>query len=203
MVFSEGVTVWLVRWSEGDEGALEQLTSLVYQDLHRLAVNYLRPEREGHTLQATDLVHEAYLQIRNLNRVEWQNRAHFIGMCAHIMRRILVEHARKRQAAKRGGNAQRVALDTEHDAAAAAPAPQVDLFDLDVALDKLAKTYPRQAEVVELRFFGGLTAEETLDVLRGKHQQLSLRTVERDWRFARAWLYGAISPEGAPGGQPA
>jgi RNA polymerase sigma-70 factor (ECF subfamily) len=199
-LLSEGITGWLVRWSEGDEGALEKVTALLYRELHWRAVNYIRREREGHIMQATELVHEAYLQVCKLNRIEWQNRAHFIAMCAQIMRRILLEQARKRQADKRGGPAaQMVPLDPSH-LSTEGEVSDVDILALDQALERFTKAHPRQAQVVELRFFGGLTNEEALDVLRLHHPQLSLRTVERDWRFARAWLYGAMGEQGTAEG---
>jgi len=186
---SDDVTAWLVKWSHGDQSALEQLTLLVYSELHRLAAGYLRQERGDHTLQATALVHEAYLQIRKLDKVAWQNRAQFIGMAAQMMRRILVDHARKHGAQKRGGPQARKSIE-DNDASVAGP--DLNIVALDQALDKFSRDYPRQAQVVELRFFGGLTTEETVEVLNGSSLNVSSRTVERDWRFARAWLQQAI-----------
>jgi RNA polymerase sigma factor (TIGR02999 family) len=194
MLASDNVTAWLVKWSHGDESALEQLTPLVYGELHRLAAGYLRQERGDHTLQATALVHEAYLQIRNLDRVAWQNRAHFIGMAAHMMRHILVDHARKHGSQKRGGPQTRKSIDA-NDAPSAEP--DLNIVALDQALDKFSRDYPRQAQVVELRFFGGLTTEETVEVLNGSSLSVSSRTVERDWRFARAWLQQAMTQGGS------
>jgi RNA polymerase sigma factor (TIGR02999 family) len=183
---SDHVTEWLIRWNNGDEAALQALTPLVYAELHRLAAGYLRGERNDHTLQATALVHEAYLQVRKLDHIEWKSKAHFIGIAAQVMRRILVDHARSRKARKRGGLQDHLPLE-DFDLAATPPA--FDLTVLDQALDRFAKEYPRQARVVELRFFGGLTTEETTEVLNGPNAEISSRTVERDWRFARAWLH--------------
>ena len=198
MLTSDNATAWLVRWSHGDQAALEQLTPLVYGELHRLAAGYLRQERGNHTLQATALVHEAYLQIRKLDKVAWQNRAQFIGMAAQTMRRILVDHARKHGAQKRGGAEPRTSLADIHGSIAG---PDLDIVALDQALDKFSRDYPRQAQVVELRFFGGLTTEETVEVLNSSAMNVSARTVERDWRFARAWLHQAImlGDNGPPG----
>ena len=178
---SESVTFWLQRWHDGADGALEQLTQLIYGDLRRLAANYLRGERPDHTLQATALVHEVYLRISSVQEVDWKSRGQFISVAAQMMRRILVDHARKRQAAKRdaGLNAQPVP--------AKAP-PVADVLDVDRALNRLGIDYPRHARIVELRFFGGLDAPEIAQVL-----DLSLRTVERDWQFAKAWLQHEVS----------
>lgn len=189
MLASDNVTAWLVKWGQGDQSALEQLTPLVYSELHRLAAGYLRQERGDHTLQATALVHEAYLQIRKLDKVAWQNRAQFIGMAAQMMRRILVDHARKHGAQKRGGPQAHKSIE---DNDASVSGPDLNIVALDQALDKFSRDYPRQAQVVELRFFGGLTTEETVEVLNGSSLNVSSRTVERDWRFARAWLQHAI-----------
>jgi RNA polymerase sigma factor (TIGR02999 family) len=189
---SDNVTAWLIRWNDGDEAALQALTPLVYAEMHRLAAGYLRNERNDHTLQATALVHEAYLHVRGLNRIEWKSKAHFIGIAAQVMRRILVDHARTRNALKRGGLQDHFPLEA-FDVAATPPA--MDLTVLDQALDRLEKEYPRQARVVELRFFGGLTAEETAEVVNGPNTEMSSRTVERDWRFARAWLHNVMAGE--------
>jgi RNA polymerase sigma factor (TIGR02999 family) len=191
VLLSDNVTEWLLRWNEGDESALEQLTPLVYAELHRLAAGYLRRERGDHTLQATALVHEAYLQIRRLDRIEWKNRAHFIGMAARTMRRILVDHARRHISQKRGGPEARAVADIEQPA----PQPDLNVVALDEALDRFAREHPRQARVVELRFFGGLTSDETAEVLTDGDAQVSSRTVERDWRFARAWLNKALAAD--------
>lgn len=184
---SNQVTQLLVRWREGDRAALEALMPLVYDELRRLAHHYLRQERSDHTLQSTALVHEAYLRLAGQNPPEWQNRAHFFGIAAHIMRQILVEYARGRSAAKRGGNACRLTLD------AAVALPQqldVDVVELDRALNGLAELDLQQSRIVELRFFGGLTIEDTSEVLG-----ISPATVKRDWVTARAWLYRALTGE--------
>lgn len=191
MPLSDNVTALLVQWSQGNQAALEQLTPLVYAELHRLAAAYLRGERDDHTLQATALVHEAYLQMRRLDRVEWKNRAHFIAISARTMRRILVDHARKHIAQKRSGYDGKVSLDSVEEKGVS---PNMNLAALDEALDKFAQEYPRQAQVVDLRFFGGLTTEETVEVLSAESVEVSSRTVERDWRFARAWLHKAMAP---------
>ncbi len=189
MLFSDDITQWLVRWNDGDETALQALTPLVYAEMHRLAAGYLRSERSEHTLQATALVHEAYLYIRKLDPVEWKSKAHFIGISAQVMRRILVDHARNRNARKRGGLQEHLPLDFD----LASPPPALDLVALDQALDRFAHEYPRQARVVELRFFGGLTTEETAEVMNVSNTGISSRTVERDWRFARAWLHELLA----------
>jgi RNA polymerase sigma-70 factor, ECF subfamily len=193
---SDNVTALLIRWNDGDEAALQALTPLVYAAMHRLAAGYIRNERSDHTLQATALVHEAYLQVRRLDRIEWKSKAHFIGIAAQVMRRILVDHARTRNAQKRGGLQDHFPLEAFD---VAAPPPAMDLTVLDQALDRFAKEHPRQARVVELRFFGGLTAEETAEVVSGPNSEMSSRTVERDWRFARAWLHKTMTEE--PGGR--
>lgn len=200
MLASTNVTERLIKWSNGDQTALAELTPLVYSELHRLAAGYLRQERGDHTLQATALVHEAYIQIRKLDRIAWKNRAHFVGIAAQMMRRILVDHARKHGAQKRGGAEVRIELE---DIAGSVSQPDLNIVALDQALDRFSRDYPRQAQVVELRFFGGLTTEETVDVLNGSSMDVSLRTVERDWRFARAWLHKAMAggltdPPGLP-----
>jgi RNA polymerase sigma-70 factor, ECF subfamily len=192
LALSDNVTAWLIRWNDGDEAALQALTPLVYAEMHRLAAGYLRNERKDHTLQATALVHEVYLQVRGLNRIEWKSKAHFIGIAAQVMRRILVDHARTRNAHKRGGLQDHLPLEAFD---VAAPTLTMDLTVLDQALDRFAQEYPRQARVVELRFFGGLTAQETAEVFTGPASEMSSRTVERDWRFARAWLHQAMTVE--------
>jgi RNA polymerase sigma factor (TIGR02999 family) len=176
-----------VRWRDGDHEALEELMPLVYDELRRLAGHYLRQERNDHTLQSTALVHEAYLRLAGQNPPQWQNRAHFFGIAAHLMRQILVEHARGRGAAKRGGGAFRVTL-TE--AIAAPDQLDIDVVELDKALTSLAELDQQQSKIVELRFFGGLTIEDTSEVLG-----ISPATVKRDWTIARAWLYRAMSGE--------
>lgn len=187
---SPEITEWLAQWSQGDETALQKLTPLVYGELHRLAAGYLRHERDEHTLQATALVHEAYLQLQKLRKLEWKNGAQFVGIAAQAMRHILVDHARRRNAQKRGGLQSQVPLEESEQ-----PGSELDLnlVALDQALEKFAYEFPRQARVVELRFFGGLTSEETAEVLQGDEGDISSRTIERDWRFARAWLHKAMA----------
>lgn len=169
----------LRAWSEGDQGALETLTPIVYDELRRLARRYLKRERTGHSLQTTALVNEAYLRLADYKRMAWQNRAHFFAVSAQVMRRILVEHARRRNL-KRGGGVHHVSLD---DAAMVGGKP-ADLVALDDAMNELAKLDPRKVRVVEMRFFGGLSVEETAEVLK-----ISAVTVMRDWSTAKAWLY--------------
>jgi RNA polymerase sigma factor (TIGR02999 family) len=184
---SSPVTELLVRWREGDREALEALMPLVYEELRRLAHHYLRQERSDHTLQSTALVHEAYLRLAGQNPPQWQNRAHFFGIAARVMRQILVEYARGRNAAKRGGNACRLVLDES------LGLPQqldVDVVELDRALSGLAELDSQQSRIVELRFFAGLTIEDTSEVLG-----VSPATVKRDWVTARAWLYRAMTGE--------
>lgn len=184
---STPVTTLLVRWREGDRSALEQLMPLVYDELRRLVRHYLRQERSDHTLQSTALVHEAYLRLAGGHAPDWQNRAHFFGVAAHIMRQILVEHARGRGAAKRGGNACRLELD---EALVFAQQVDVDVVDLDKALTELTELDAQQGRIVELRFFAGLTIEDTSEVLG-----ISPATVKRDWITARAWLHRAMTGE--------
>ncbi len=189
MILQEGVTQLLIDWSAGDESALEKLTPLVYDELRRRASFYLKNERAEHTLQATALVHEAYVEILDLHKIKWQSRAHFINTMALLMRRILVDHARKRQSAKRDGG-MAVSLSS---AERIAGKNDLNLVDLDEVLKRFAKDYPRQHNVVELRFFGGLNAEETAKVMEESGVETSVRTVERDWSFARAWLHRAMN----------
>jgi RNA polymerase sigma factor (TIGR02999 family) len=174
-----------VRWRGGDRQALEELMPLVYDELRRLAHHYLRQERSDHTLQSTALVHEAYLRLAGQSSPQWQNRAHFFGIAAHVMRQILVEYARGRSAAKRGGNAVTLALD---DAIAPPQQTNVDVIALDKALTELSDMDAQQGRIVELRFFAGLTIEDTSEVLG-----ISPATVKRDWVTARAWLFRAIT----------
>jgi RNA polymerase sigma factor (TIGR02999 family) len=173
------VTRLLLRWTEGDQNALNDLLPLVYDELRRLARSYLQRERPGHTLQSTGLVNEAYLRLVDQN-VSWQNRAHFFGIAAQMMRRILVDHARARDAAKRGAGDFKVTLDED---IVVSGARDVDVIALDIALDNLAKLDPQQGRIVELRFFAGLSIEETSEVL-----SISPATVKRDWAMAKAWL---------------
>lgn len=174
------VTRLLLRWGGGDRQAFDALAPLVYDELRKMAGRYLRRERADHTLQSTALVHEAYLRLVDQNHVQWQNRAQFFGLAAELIRRILVDHARARQAAKRGGAVVRLTLDEALDAAIPR---NLDLVRLDDALKALAEFDPQQARAVELRFFGGLTIEETAEVLG-----VSTATVKRDWMIAKAWL---------------
>ena len=177
----ESVTQLLVKWSNGDRKALDKLTPLVYSELRRLAGNYLRRERQNHTLQPTALVNEAYLKLIDQKNAHWQNRAQFYGVAAQLMRRILVDHARQHQAAKRGGSDQQRFSITS--AEKLVRQPEVDLLALHEALEELTTIDPQQERIVELRFFGGLSIEETAEVLGIGHA-----TVERDWKMARAWL---------------
>ncbi len=174
------VTQMLVDWSRGNREAAVQLMPLVYEELRLIARGYLQRERSDHTLQATALVHEAYLRLVDQTQLTWKNRAHFFGVAARVMRRILVDHARRHGAEKRGGDWAKVELDEARLSASSRP---VDLIALDEALLDLAKLDPRQSQIVELRFFGGLTIEEAAEVL-----DVSPRTVRRDWRIAKAWL---------------
>jgi RNA polymerase sigma factor (TIGR02999 family) len=187
----EGVTRLLVDWSKGDAGALERLPPLVYGELKRLAARYLRRERSDHTLQSTALVHEAFLRLVDQRNVVWQNRVHFFGVAAQLIRRILVDHARGRHAAKRGAGAVKLSLEDVVEAPRQRP---LDLVALDDALDALARMDPQQGRVVELRFFAGLSIEETAEVLR-----ISPATVKRDWTAAKAWLYRELAAGAASG----
>ena len=179
------ITELLVAWNRGDQDALAQLTPLVYRELHRLAHGYLAGERRGHVLQTTALINEAFVRLIDWQRVEWQNRAHFFGVSATLMRHILVQFAREQKAAKRGGQAIQVSLSA---AVSDTTRQNPDLVALDDALDALEKLDPRQARTVELRFFGGLSLEEAAEVL-----QVSISTVRRDWRIAQAWLHQQLS----------
>ena len=181
----EEITRLLVAWSDGDESALAELTPLVYEELHRLAHHYMSHERDGHTLQSTALVNEAYVRLIDWKNVRWQNRAHFFAVSAQLMRRILVDFARARGYQKRGGGTHTVALD---EAALVGTEKGADLVALDEALGSLAELDERQSKVVELRFFGGLSLEETAEVLK-----VSTGTVRRDWSLARAWLHRELT----------
>jgi len=178
------VTDWLLELGRGDKRGLDEMLPVVYDELHRLAVQYLSREDPGHTLQPTALVHEAYLRLVDQRRVDWRNRAQFLGVAAGMMRRILVSHARQRVARKRGAGAQQVSLSL---VGSPSGRPAVELIEVEQALEQLATLDPRKAQVVELKFFGGLTSKEIGEVL-----QISDATVEREWAFARAWLYNAI-----------
>jgi RNA polymerase sigma factor (TIGR02999 family) len=179
------VTQILIDWSDGDSSAPDKLMPLVYEELRRLARNYLARERPDHTLQATALVHEAYLKLVDDDRANWQNRAHFYAIAARLMRRILVDHARAHNAAKRGGLAQKLSLDEARELPTKGA---VELVELDGALESFAQTYPRKSEVVELKFFGGLGVKEISEVLH-----VSEKTVLRDWNFAKLWLCRELS----------
>jgi RNA polymerase sigma-70 factor (ECF subfamily) len=192
------VSALLRAWSGGDQGALESLTPIVYDELRRLARHYMRGERPGHSLQTTALVNEAYTRLVDYKRMQWNDRAHFFAVSAQLMRRILVERARRHNL-KRGGGVQHVSLD---EAAALAvdgeeSDPGGNLVALDDALNALAKLDPRKAQIVEMRFFGGLSVEETAGVLR-----VSTVTVKRDWRAARTWLYRELTGAAADGRRP-
>jgi RNA polymerase sigma-70 factor (ECF subfamily) len=184
---TDDLTGLLIEWRQGDKAALDRLTPLVYDELRRIAHRYVQRERNGHTLQTTALVNEAYLRLAGAQNVDWQNRAHFFALTAQVMRHILIDHARRRHYAKRGGEAQQVSLDE----AVLMPAKRAaELVVLDEALDELAKLDSRKSRVVELRYFGGLSLEETAEVL-----EISVMTVRRDWRAAKAWLYKAVNSE--------
>lgn len=179
-------TTQLLRaWADGDQAALERLTPRVYRTLRRIAGHHLKNERAGNTLQATDLVHEAYLELIDITDVDWQHRAHFYAVSAQIMRHILLDRARRRLATKRGGHAERVDLDNLPDLSGER---SQDLIALEDALNALSAIDPRKARVVEMRFFGGLSVEESAAVL-----EVSPETVMRDWKFARSWLQAEIS----------
>ena len=177
------VTALLRRWGHGDRDALDRLMPLVYEELHRMASRYMTGERGGHTLRSTALVHEAYVRLVDQRLADWQNRAQFFGLAAQAMRRILVDHARSRGRAKRGSDAPRVAVETVDPPVAPDAVDREDALALDAALNKLQAIDPGQAQIVELRFFGGLTVEETAEVL-----STSPSTVKREWVIARAWL---------------
>ena len=179
------ITDLLVAWNDGEDTALEKLVPLVEVELRRLARSYMRRERAGHTLQTTALINEAYLRLINARRVSWQNRAHFYGIAARVMRRILVDFAREKNYQKRGGGAFQITLD---DTLAATPNDDPDLLALDEALNELARVDERKAQVVEMRFFGGLTEKETAVALN-----VSPETARRDWRLAKSWLLRRLS----------
>src|SRR6186997_3171595 len=182
----EDVSTLLQAWSGGDQGALDRLTPIVYHELHRLARRYMRRERSGHSLQATALVNEAYMRLADYTRMQWQDRAHFFAVSAQVMRRILVDHARRHNV-KRGRGVQHVLLE---DVVVVAPGENADtdLVALDEALIGLTSIDPRKAQIVEMRFFGGLTVEEIGEVLK-----VSTGTIKRDWRAAKAWLYQELT----------
>ena len=183
----QDVTQLLIQLTDGNRAVLDELLPLIYAELRSLAANYLRREQPGHTLQPTALVHEAYLRLVNQTQVRWQNRAHFFGVAAQMMRRILVDHARSRQAEKRGSDAARLSLDENIDVSVERAA---ELVALDEALEALARFDEQKSRIVELRFFGGLSVEETAEVLG-----VSAPTVKRQWRMAKAWLYGQVQTQ--------
>jgi RNA polymerase sigma factor (TIGR02999 family) len=185
----ESVSGLLLAWSAGKQEALNELTPIVYNELRRLARRYMRRERAGHTLQTTALVHEAYTRLVDYNRMQWQSRAHFFAVAAQLMRRILVEHARRNNV-KRGADFRHLSLNES----VLADAYDPDLVALDDAMTALDKLDPRKVQVVEMRYFGGLSVEETAEVLR-----VSTVTVKRDWRAARLWLYRELTGGGDPG----
>ena len=186
---SNEVTELLIKWSKGDKAALDELMPVIHSELRRMARRYMARERSGHTLQTTALINEAYLRLVDQQGVEWQDRAHFFAVSAQIMRHILVDHARKYQSDKRGAGAQKVPLD---EVIIANQQRAAELVTLDQALDDLATLDPRQSQIVELRFFGGLTVEETAEVMK-----IAPITVMREWRTAKAWLRDKCSDLGA------
>jgi RNA polymerase sigma-70 factor, ECF subfamily len=181
----------LRAWSDGDRAALDKLTPIVYEELRHLARRYMKRERPGHSLQTTALVNEAYMRLVDYKRMQWQNRSHFFAVSAQLMRRILVEHARRHNL-KRGGTVRHISLD---ETAIAGVDRATNLVALDHAMEALAKLDPRKVQVVEMRFFGGLSVEETAEVLK-----ISSVTVMRDWSTAKAWLYRELAAETAHGG---
>jgi RNA polymerase sigma factor (TIGR02999 family) len=184
-----GVTELLLAWSDGRREALDDLMPLVYADLRRVAAGYMRREEVGHALQPTALVHEAYVRLVDQKQVKWRNRAHFFGVAAGMMRRILVDHARRRRAEKRGGAMERVTL--AGDVAAADSPKEIDVLALHESLERLAAFDPQQERIVELRYFGGLTIDETAEVIG-----ISAATVVREWTIAKAWLRADLSRSG-------
>ena len=189
---ADGLTELLIEWGQGDKAALDRLTPLVYDEIRRIAHRYVQREREGQTLQTTALVNEAYLRLAGSANIDWQNRAHFHAVTAQVMRRILIDHARRRHYVKHGGEAQRVAFEEATKELALMSQPRAaELLALDEALAELATLDPRKSRVVELRYFGGLSLEETAAVL-----EVSQMTVRRDWRAAKAWLFRRMKDEG-------
>lgn len=190
MASPDGITQLLLKWSDGNKEALDRLVPLVYDELRRLARNYLRRERRNHSIQPTALVHEAYLRLVEQTDVTMHNRAQFFALAAKLMRNILVDHVRRRRASKRGGRQYSISLSR---ADRLGSKPDIDLIALDEALSGLAAVKPRHARIVELRFFGGLTIEEAAQVIGVSHA-----TVEREWSFARAWLRREIAGDESP-----
>jgi RNA polymerase sigma-70 factor, ECF subfamily len=184
------VTQLLIDAGKGDEHALNLILPQIYDELHRLAAHYMSRERRDHTLQPTALLHEAYLRLIDQRKVDWKNRAQFLGLAAGMMRRILVNHARDRAAGKRGGGAAKITLSL---APAVFTVPELTVLALDEALEKLVQVDPRKSRIVELKFFTGLNAPEIAEIL-----EISVATVEREWKFARAWLYNTLNAQGAP-----
>ncbi len=184
---TQGVTDLLIKFSDGKREAVDQLLPLIYDELKRIAANYLRRERSDHTLQPTALVNEAYMKMIDITQVSWQNKAHFIGVAANQMRRILVDHARQHNAQKRGGEFHILTLNEEIDKA---DEQSTELIALDDALTELAKMDPIKAQIVELRYFGGLTTDETAEVL-----DVSPITIKRHWKMTKAWLYGQLTKQ--------
>lgn len=190
-VNADDLTALLIEWGQGNKAALDRLTPLVYDEIRRIAHRYVQREREGQTLQTTALVNEAYLRLAGSGDIAWQNRAHFFAVTAQVMRRILIDHARRRHYIKHGGETQRVAFDAASSEVCLMSQPRAaELLALDEALDELASLDPRKSRVVELRYFGGLSLEETAKVL-----EVSPMTVRRDWRVAKAWLYKRVKGE--------
>lgn len=186
----EDVTRLLERWAGGDPRAVDRVLTLVYDELRALAAAHLSRERADHTLQPTALANEAYMRLARITDISWTGREHFLAVASTLIRRILVDHARARAAAKRGGDLTILPI---NDSDTPAPASSVDLLALDEALEQLARMDPRQSRIVELRFFGGLTVDQTAEVL-----ELSPRTIKSEWRTARAWLYAQLAPERSP-----
>ena len=184
---SQPITQLLLDWRDGNKAALDELMPLVYDELHNLAKYYMAGQPAGHTLQTTALVNEAYLRLIDSSRVNWQDRTHFFAISAQLMRRVLVDSARRRGSLKRGGEQMRITFDEQLDVPAKR---EINLVDLDEALEKLAKLSIRQSQIVELRYFGGLSEEEIAETLK-----ISTRTVRRDWSVARAWLYRELTDD--------
>jgi RNA polymerase sigma factor (TIGR02999 family) len=182
---SPNITQLLLAWGDGDKKALDRLMPVVYQELRRLARNYMRGQRAGHTLQTTALVNEAYLRLIDSSQVRWQNRTHFFAISAQLMRRVLVDLARAKQSLKRGGDNQKVTFD---EALPVFAEKETELLDLDEALEKLAQLNSRQSRIVEMRYFGGMSETEIAEAL-----DISERTVRRDWNIARAWLFRELT----------
>lgn len=186
---SDQITLLLVSWSKGDEFALERLMPLVYDELRQMARRYMRRQPSGHTFQTTELIHEAYLKIASQNEHKWQNRAHFFGVASKVMRHVLVDYARSKSSKKRGGWQERVSFNED---IKVSPANSEEIVALDEALRQLAALDPRKSQVVEMKFFGGLTVEEIAEVLK-----ISPQTVKRDWHFSRNWLLRELAADNA------